>query len=279
MITRSYPDRVLSFGESLADVQHWIANSPQTWTSTQSRSNAATQSWDLGVGYSGAMELARKGWSEGAKDLSDRLAAHMPARDKEDSWRYDVAGELPDIGRFLAGDPAHMKRHGHPKGHRPIISLAINVVANAMITAQQMANYGAALVTIVDQIENAGRRVDLVCAFAARQFGVKNVIGWQVKHAEDSLDLAAIAFSLGHPAALRRIGFAMIEHSATRTCPGYGHSTTITPDDIPEAMPGVLCLSGIGTCSHRCRTLDDAIAFATEQVNTAAGEELVTISA
>jgi hypothetical protein len=94
----------------------------------------------------------------------------MPARDKEDSWRYDVAGELPDIGRFLAGDPAHMKRHGHPKGHRPIISLAINVIANAMITAQQMANYGAALVTVVDQIENAGRRVDLVCAFAALQF-------------------------------------------------------------------------------------------------------------
>jgi hypothetical protein len=92
--------------------------------------------------------------------------------------------------------------------------------------------------------------------------------------------LAAIAFSLGHPAALRRIGFAMIEHSATRTCPGYGHSTTITPDDIPERNARCqLCLSGIGTCSHRCRTLDDAIAFATEQVNTAAGEELVTISA
>jgi hypothetical protein len=265
-----------AMGESLDDVQQWLRTSPKTWSSSSSVMNRASESWSLGVEYDQALKLAQLGWSEGAKDLSDRLAAHMPPRDKEDSWRYDVAGELPDIGRYLAGDPAHMRRHGHPKGHRPIISIAVNIRLQASVKASAMANYGAALVAIIDRLEHTGRRVELIATFATEQGKARVSCGWLVKKAGDPLDLAAVAFSIAHPAASRRIGFAMYEHSAVPTNSGYGYGLTLREEDLIDPLPGTYCLSGLNDNTTRCHSLDDAIAFVRAQVNKAAGEELVT---
>jgi hypothetical protein len=268
-----------ALGENLDDVQRWLRDTPNKWRITASRDSGFGREWALGVSYDQALELARTGWSEGAKDLSDRLAAHMPPRDKEDSWRYDVAGELPDIGRYLAGDPVHMRRHGHPKGHQPIVSIAVNIRLQSNVKASAMANYGAALVAVIDQIEHHGKRVELMVTFATRQTGSRVSAGWMVKRAEDALDLAAVAFSVAHPAASRRIGFAMYEHSDVPATRGYGGTLTLGENDLIDPLPGTYCLSGLNDTLGRCHTLDDAITFVRDQVNAAAGEELVTIEA
>jgi hypothetical protein len=260
-------------GDNLPDVQRWLRDTPATWNITHSRTNMARHSWDLGVGYDGALRLAETGWSEGAKDLSDKLSAHMPERDHVDSWRYDVAGELPDIGRFLAGDPAHMKRHGHPKGNKPIVSLLVNICCSGSVTAEQFANYGAAMANVIDQIENSGRRVELNVAMVT-QLSKRVTVGWTVKQAEDPLDIAAIAFSLAHPAALRRIGFAMIERTPTRPTMGYGHVTNVHEEDWSDPLPGTYCIQGVGLGGSQ--TISAAIEQVTRQVNQAAGETLVT---
>lgn len=264
-----------AMGSGLADVQRWLRESPKTWRSNSSREYSSHE-WTLGVSYDDALRLAERGWSEGAKDLSDRLAAHMPPRDKEDSWCYDVAGELPDIGRYLAGDPAHMRRHGHPKGHRPILSLAVNIRLQCSVKASAMANYGAALVAVIDQLEHHGRRVELLVTFATEQNGARVSCGWTVKQAEDALDLAAVAFSVAHPAASRRIGFAMYEHCDVPQHSGYGYTLVLKEEDLIDPLPGTYCLPGLNAATSRCHTLDDAIAFVRDQVNKAAGEELVT---
>lgn len=263
--------------DSLDDVQHWLRESPKLWSATSSQSYNS-HDWTLGVDYERALELARKGWSEGAKDLSDRLAAHMPSPDKEDTWRYDVAGELPDVGRFLAGDPACMRRHGHPKGHRPILSIAVNIRLQCSVKASAMANYGAALVAVIDQLEHVGRRVELTATFATLCNNVRLSTGWTVKQAGDPLDLAAVAFSLAHPAASRRIGFAMYEHTPrVIESYGYGRGITITEKDLVDPLPGTFCIPGLNDETTRCHTLEDAIVFVRDQINKAAGEELVTV--
>lgn len=262
--------------DNLEDVQHWLRTSPRTWSSNSSQSLAAGREWTLGVNYEQALELARKGWSEGAKDLSSRLEAHMPPRDKEDSWRYDVAGELPDIGRFLAGDPAHMRRHGHPKGHKPILAIAVNIRLMCSVKASAMANYGAALVAVIDRLEHMGRRVELTATFATQQSYSRVSCGWTVKKAEDPMDLAAVAFSIAHPAASRRIGFAMYEHCKVPQDSGYGRGLTLNEHDLIDPLPGTYCLAGLNDDTRRCHTLDDAIEFVCAQVNKAAGEELIT---
>jgi hypothetical protein len=275
MITYKTATHVFSFGADAMDVERWLETSRKTWSSSSAVTTPARHDWDLGVGYDGAKQLVRTGWSEGAKDLSDKLEAHMPARDKETSWRYDVAGELPDIGRFLAGDPSCMKRHGHPKGHRPVISLAVNIAVNASVSATSMANYGAAMVAVIDKLEHSGRRVDLSVIMVAVQGTRRNVIGWRVKKAEDPLDLAAVAFAIAHPAALRRIGFAMYEHSDSPTWVGYGQQTQAKVEDVPDPAPNTFCLPGLAF--GRAGTLDQAITLVRTQINDAAGEELVTV--
>jgi hypothetical protein len=129
----------------------------------------------------------------------------------------------------------------------------------------------------IDQIESAGRRVDLIVAMMAQQGNLRNVIGWQVKQADDHADLAAIAFSIAHPASLRRIGFAMYERTKSPTWMGYGQPGKMTAEDLPDAMPNVLCLSGLTSNFGACRTLDAAIMFVRDEINAAADEELVTV--
>lgn len=265
--------------DSIADVQRWLKTTPRVWSSASSNSNGSGHSWDLGVGYVGAEALLETGWREGAKDLGDRLAAYMPPRDKADSWRYDIAGELPDIGRFLAGDPAHMKRHGHPKGHHPIISIAVNIRVQCTVKASAMANYGAAMVAIIDKLEHSGRRVELAVTFASTMRHVVRVsCGWTVKQADDPVDLAAVAFSLAHPSASRRIGFAMAERMPKDTqCGSYGFDLVLDEDDLIDPMPGTYCIEGLRNNTSRCLTLDDALVFVAKQINDAAGEDLVTV--
>lgn len=267
-----------------------LLSAPNNWKSTSrwdsdSRSKHDSEyKWDFGLGWERTQELARKGWSEGAQNLSSKLAVHMPNNEHIDSWRYDVAGELPDIGRYLAGDPVHMRRHGHPKGHRPIISLFINNWITCMIKADQMANYGAALVAIVDQLENMGRRVELLGGTIAQSNVRRDVMmsaTWKVKAAEDPLDLATVAFAVAHPAASRRFGWSLWETTAAPKDSGYGFGLgpDATEADLVDPLPGTLIIPGLKHNHARCLTLDDALAFASEQINSAAGEQLVSIEA
>lgn len=272
--------RVKLFFDSQIEAADFLRDNPSRWRRTSTTS--PSQDWDFCAGNTGAEELARNGWSEGAKDLSDRLAVHMPERDHVDSWRYDVAGELPDIGRYLAGDPVHMKRHGHPKGHKPIISIFINNWIVCFTKAHQMANYGAAMCAMIDQLENSGRRVEVIAGTIAQSFALGKIMmsaTWRVKAAEDPLDLGALAFAVAHPAASRRFGWRLWERTEAPTDTGYGQGMGRVADehDLIDPMPGTLMLNGIKMDGARCNTLDAALEFAAEQINNAAGETLVTV--
>lgn len=264
--------------ENLDDVQSWIKATPRRWGVTSSERPSYGQSWDLGCEFDQAMEFARTGWIDGVVDISGRLAMRPPHLTNDPKWRYDVAGELPDIGRFLAGDPAHMMRHGHPKGHRPVITLATGANGSAGVTASQLRNYGAAMVAIIDQLESTGRRVEAYATFVSSKFGQGRLAPvWRVKAAEDVVDLSALAFSLSHPAAFRRLGFAIYERSGFSTWNDYGSSVTSTLEDLIDPAPNTLVISGLAGSGARCNTLEGAIEYAAEQINQAAGEVLVTV--
>lgn len=128
---------------------------------------------------------------------------------------------------------------------------------------------------VIDQLENSGRRVELNVAWCSQISGVRVSVGWTAKRAEDTLDLASIAFSLAHPAASRRIGFAMAERSAARQDLGYGMTYSPTEDDWIDPLPGTYCIQGVGYGGSE--TLDKAIAQVVKEINKAAGEELVTV--
>lgn len=273
------PNTYVAFGESLDAVGRWLEATPRRWTNNTSH-RSANLGWDLNLGYDGALRMAREGWSEGALDLHNRLAGLPPPVNRHYDLKYDVGGQLPDVPRFLSGDPAHMLTRGKRVGNPPVVHLCVNNWILAMIGAQEQANYGTALVALIDRIEASGRRVELDVTFIGRQMGSKVVVlGWKVKQAGEHCDLAAVAFAVAHPGAFRRFGFAMIERSpASWSNPGYGYNLALSSEYAALiGADGALLIDGVGGASGRCRTVDGAVLYAAEQINKAAGETLVEV--
>ena len=103
----------------------------------------------------------------------------------------------------------------------------------------------------------------------------KVVVGWKVKRAEDPLNMSDVAFSLAHPAAFRRLGFAMMERSDIGCyAENYGY-----PSNISEAMgdaigaEGALLISAIEPTSSG---MADALRASIRQVNLAAGQDILS---
>lgn len=267
------------FGDDLHEAAQHVMTTSCNWSDRASFNNRASHSWDLGVGYDDALRMADTGWSEGARDFADKLSA-LPPNEAEPEYCHDVAGYMPDVPLYCAGDPMHMMNEGHPQGRKPIVHLVINAVAAGMIGAQDYANYGAAMTAMIGQIEASGRQVELDLVFVTKLNGpMRAVLGWKVKRAGDNVDLSAVAYSIAHPAAFRRIGFALIERTprANQTM-GLGHCGTLTKDLAGHInAEGAFLLGGIGESHGACSTIENALKFAANQINKAAGETIVEI--
>lgn len=286
MIIISEPKLWRAHGDSIADVQQWMISNPIKWTTQANtlhrQDGFYSGEWSLGHSYEKVQELARDGWSEGAVMLDDILANRLPARGRMGKWRYDMAGDLPDIPRHLAGAPDCMKRRGNDNAHRPVISLFINNWINSAVKGKAMANYGAAMIAAIDQLENTGKRVELIVGTVAPQYRDSKLVmsvTWTAKKPEDPIDFAALAFSLAHPGASRRFGWAVWARSNAQSDTAYGVANGFDAknEHFIDPLPGMVKMRGLVGQQDRCHTMEDAIKFVREQINAAAGEELVTM--
>lgn len=246
MIVAQQGKQVVFHGSSLHDVAQWLSSTPRVWHGRYSETNAPREGWDLSAGMGGALRLARDGWSAGARDIeTGEVDSSLTELLKVKIM--DVAGYVPDVARYCAGEPRHMM--SHKRNQAPIVHICISLWTSGGTTAETFIKYGQAMLTLIDQLENSGRRVELDVVFPTKPNGGYTVCaGWKVKRAGDTLDQAAIAFSLAHPAALRRIGFAMLERAplAADDSGGYGHQCEFTEfmknaTDLEQAifLPGV----------------------------------------
>lgn len=269
----------VALADNLMDLVGYLRSSERHWDVTDARSTRRTDTWDLSAGYDGAMRMAHDGWSDGARDLSQLLQAADIRNDKETIERWDIAGHEPDVARYLAGNPAHMRRRTrNPEVTRaPVLSLIYNITANAHISARSLALMGSAMAAIVDQLETRGRRVDLTAAFVARTRGGRATVAWKVKRPEDQMDLSAVAFSIAHPAALRRLSFAALERSPRHwQAPGYGWSDAIKIEELPIDQDTMVIQGlSVGGCPT---SVLSAVNMLAGQINAAAGEDLVEVT-
>lgn len=263
----------VAYGDSMDDVQQWLRDTPGKWTTTQSRNNGATETWDRGLGYEGALRMANEGWPEGVEMIDKALQAIVPSTGREARWGWAQQGGSVSIGRYLTGHPKSMRnRRKKQMGAAPVLHLIVNCVASCGITAKQFTNYGASIAGLVDRLENMGRRVhlDMVMVVQAND-NSRLSYGWNVKRASEPMDLSRVAFALAHPAAFRRIGFAMSERMPAETQDwGYGHCADALPCDVPDYNDGTMIVDGVNHEPNRCNTPKDALRLAIEQLNKAA---------
>lgn len=272
-----------AYGENLMDVAAYLRTSERHWRSDISQSRMRSPSWDLDVGYNGATRLAHDGWSDGARELHGLIHAADIKNERHTVEQWDIAGHAPDVARYLAGDPAHMRRRSRsPDTTRaPIVSLIYNIVAAEMVSAKSLALMGSAMVAIVDQLETRGRRVELSVGYSARLRGGKNTIaGWLVKRAEDQLDIAAVAFSVAHPAAMRRLCLGIVERSPYEwTDDTYGRPMALQPGDLPGADDNALIVQGLSIHSFTAPTsVLGAVNLLAKQINEAHGSDLIEVA-
>jgi hypothetical protein len=265
---------IVAFAESMDDAQQWLRDTPRNWSVEASHGHPATKDWDLEAGYEGTLTLARDGWHEGVEMIHTALQAIVPASGREARWGYSQTGGSVSVSRYLTGHPKCMRnRRKKNMGGVPVLHLVVNVVASCAVKAERMANYGAAITGLIDRLENSGRRVHLDMVMAVNSKGIRLSMGWNVKRASEPLDLSQVAFAIAHPAAFRRLGFAMMErtHKDAESA-AYGYSADALPWDVPDYTDGTMIVDGLNHQPSRCATPKDALRLAIEQVNKAAVE-------
>lgn len=211
-----------------------------------------------GVSTTEAHRLAAEGWQEGAARaalLMDRIKTARPTRKALTRW--DVAGALPSVPRYLSGNPLAMRQiNRSATNQQPVITIATEIGGPSSVETRTFEARAVAAAAIVDRLEDAGFRVEILGGMRSSNdsTGVREATGannargkraeifFRVKAAQDTLDLARVAFGLGHPSATRRLCFqAMSSHPAFHPVINYGMGYTVplAPLDRP---PGTYTL-------------------------------------
>ena len=129
--------------------------------------------------------------------------------------QYDVAGYRPDVGAFCAGEPAHMTYLEPVEKAVPVLNLIIGAGFTGKVSGSEAAEYGAAIVSLVNSLEIEGISTAITMRFRATDPQNHVPIGPHqldvpVKTAGQPLDLDLLLFTIAHPAMHRRIKFAWI---------------------------------------------------------------------
>lgn len=196
---------------------------PKASTIDQNQQNMLdyrTSDWNGRATYGEAVDFARLGWPEGAKLAEAALAnaARHVIRFTAPTTHFDVAGEEPDIARYLSGSPDCMTYQGEEQSRsRPVLRIMIEGWNSAYVTGEQMQRRGAAILAHVDAIEAAEIRCEIILRFASKNPDgrAKSFSGMvtdvTLKEAGEHFDLDRCAFAMVHPASLRRLHFRQME--------------------------------------------------------------------
>lgn len=225
-----------------------------------------------------ALDLARFGWREGV-DLVKPMAAKFDAKVGRvlDSLQpvYDVVGEAPDVGAFLCGEPEHMLRFEPREGLGRVVRFVVNVAASCGVDASALARRGAVVCSVVDGLERAGIRCEVVVGWGSSHeaFHLGLVTA---KRADEPLNMDRLSFLLISSASYRRFAFRAFELESAKDRAdldvtqygGYGY-----PTEIPQEHRGDIYLMCADYDNARWHT-DKAAEAAALDMLRAAGVEL-----
>jgi len=257
---------------SLSSAAHFAETAPRKWKTNASAELGHSKSWDLGADLPQALKLAYNGWNDGAKAIAQGLEL-LPARHSIPSKRYGVYGHRVNVGKFASGNPVCMVQKRSTERPKPGITIAVQIGANAGVSAEHMSNYGLALAAYIERLSLMGYPVEVIAVDVYSYSAGRLVVSWTVKQMGAPLNYSDIAFSIGHPAAMRRLSFAIAERSDFTSHGGtYGGAGNAVPSDYPHKS-NVIILNGMLTANQHSKTPE----LAMEHVSKAIGEALTAL--
>lgn len=197
-----------------------------------------------------ADKLADYGWPEGAeiarKFCADHVAILGSLIERHDV-QYDVEGTMIDIARFNDNEPECWARFEpvlvEPQSPR-FLRLVVNIGASGSVSARTILARGGALCALVDLLEMQNTRCEIAVVDATGDpgGGYWYCMTTIVKQFDQPLDMAQVAYAIGHPSVLRIHTFRLYERMGKEDSNqwraiGYG-----APADVPSAQRGDLYL-------------------------------------
>jgi len=257
--------------DSMAEIGRFLRDTPRTWIGcTMSEGKSYGDNWDLGTTYAEAERMARDGWLEGAKQAQEALKL-LPLKSPLPDTVNDFYGFRPHVARFCAGAPDSMIRRATQEasgGMGKVLTLYVPVNAVGGVSAKHMMNFGLGVAQYINQLETDGVRCELYGVLCSDQMGGGALThSWRIKSADQPLDLAVLAFSIGHAAMFRRLGFALRERSDAPRNPGYGTSRPARLSDLIDPPAGSYILNGMSIAGQIARTPADALDYVRKQID------------
>ena len=220
-----------------------------------------------------ATEIANNGGAD--FDTADKMLAVKNLTDAAMSdaiylpnWTPSVAGFLPNVGAFCAGEPLSMYNQAeHVLETAKVLKIVVTCIPCASVSATAMLNRGAALLGAIDALERDGNtRVELVGTFPSFSKRAKNcLMEVALKSAGDDWNPASVAFAIANPAFGRRIGFKWLESKseyAGNVNASYGSGRTDNgkaPIECDIYLPYLEHDEGYETPSHAVKSVADII--------------------
>lgn len=184
--------------------------------------------WSGGLTWEEAKLMAISGWRDGMSEI-EKYRAQISPRVTEKVLRpqqiYAVAGYNVDIGSFLANEPECFIARTYEEKNYPgrIYKIVCSISFSAAIEPETIIQRGALICALIDAIEFAGHRAEVICNHAMsiknnteyRQGKIKEK-GWFetsviIKKSTQPPEMTDLAFCLAHPAMLRKIMFSVAE--------------------------------------------------------------------
>jgi hypothetical protein len=213
-------DGGFTFYDDLYEFMHRGMNNTKTGSSRRFES----LDWSGTKTYDEAVALYHSGWSYANEKLDKFKQANytkLVDRIIKPKPMYDVVGSIVDVGRHNVGLPDDFFSYYEPyngdivvKRGNKVIRLLFNCAASCAVKPETIISKGAAVCTLIDALEYAGRRVEVMLVGAvSRSYMGRHIYDCYVpvKEAGHALDLGRLMFCLAHPSMLRRHMFAAWE--------------------------------------------------------------------
>jgi len=173
-----------------------------------------------------AVDLAIKGWPEGAKHIADKLDSIPATHEVLPDWNMDVAGVICNVPAYIAGEPECMWHMSDCKRDERRLSIVVSGVYSGMISAGAAQKYATAIAAVIRSLEAEGINpaVYMINSTTRRGNGGTGAYSISVREFGEPLDIARIAFAF-HPSFLRRIQFAWQEMTSEAIELGMGYNS------------------------------------------------------
>lgn len=231
---------------------------------------SGTGTWDE------ANRLAVEGWKDGLDKIhamSENIGTVVGQFVKKVEAQYEIAGDFVDVGRYCAGEPECMMsfREEVTRGHGSrIVKISINVCVNSNVSKEQMFHRGAAVVALVDALEQSGMVAE-VWAMAAHENRGNGMLMIPVKKAGERVELDRMAYIFAHASMLRRHLFTWWDGQELEyrdklgVGRGYG-STRELPEEVVNEEGGIHLESIHSGNDAHWRSIESATAWVMERL-------------